>query len=610
MFRRIFPSVLLILSMLFPVAANAQQIIGYDPQFGPICAGPMGPGPCAQVQAWIQSQGGGIAPPPVLPPLQQIGSGPNGPICAGPLGPGPCAAVQQYLQQQFGQTPQIQQAAIPQLQQIGTDPFTGMAICLGPLGPGPCDAVRAYLAKLASPSLPVVTDLSAVKIHNSPNGEAICSGPTGRQPCSILQQEILDSGRQATIGALPDGQNLDPQALAQQCAQRAGLDVVNFASCTGGEMVLTDSQKKIIGCASESQTTEKFASCAAPLMGVKLDDRQQKLVDCARDSGADAGKLASCAGGAVLGKRATATLKCYRDNGDDKEAFAECAAGKLIGNALTEDQTEAIACVAKVEDGGDLALCAAEKAGLSDDQQAVVECVVQSQGDADDFVGCAGKGVVSKYIGRDASTALKCGVDAGNAEDFATCAATGILGKNATKEQKIALTCAANSGGDIDQMAVCAGANMLNMKLGLNPEQQIAVQCLVSTGGQPYAAAGCMATRLTARELTKCFTDGIGGKGCFGDTNDLVGKDGWTAQRLKDLAGGPNSVINNPDQIWGGNNSFVRNPGQVWGGNNSFVRNPGQIWGGDNSVFNNPGQLLPKPPEIKIGKTRICLPWC
>ncbi|TIY09062.1 MAG: hypothetical protein E5V18_02950 [Mesorhizobium sp.] len=207
---------------------------------------------------------------------------------------------------------------------------------------------------------------------------------------------------------------------------------------------------------------------------------------------------------------------------------------------------------------------------------------------------------------------MRCASDSGDdAEQFALCAATGIIGENASKEQKIALTCAAQSGGDFEGMATCTGANLLNMELGLNPEQQIAVQCLVSSGGQPYAAAGCMATRLTARELTKCFTDGIGGDGCFGDNNDLTGRNGWTARTLGQIAGGPNSVINNPDQIWGGNNSFVRNPSQIWGGDNSFVRNPSQIWGGENSVFNKPSQLAPAPVQVgKIGNTRICLPWC
>jgi hypothetical protein len=32
--------------------------------------------------------------------LQIIGQGPMGPICAGPLGPGPCADIVRYLQQQ------------------------------------------------------------------------------------------------------------------------------------------------------------------------------------------------------------------------------------------------------------------------------------------------------------------------------------------------------------------------------------------------------------------------------------------------------------------------------------------------------------------------------
>jgi len=131
-------------------------------------------------------------------------------------------------------------------------------------------------------------------------------------------------------------------------------------------------------------------------------------------------------------------------------------------------------------------------------------------------------------------------------------------------------------------------------------------------GRAAYAAAGCIATRLTGRELMKCFTDGVGGsRGCFGDNNDLFGRNGWTARTIGQLAGGPNSVIRNPGQIWGGDNSFLRNPGQIWGGSNSFVRNPSQFWGGNNSIFNNPSQLAPKPVTLgSIGGKRICLPWC
>ena len=98
------------------------------------------------------------------------------------------------------------------------------------------------------------------------------------------------------------------------------------------------------------------------------------------------------------------------------------------------------------------------------------------------------------------------------------------------------------------------------MNLRLNPEQQIAVECTVGTGGQLYATAGCIATCLTGRELEKCLANGFGSDGCFGDTNDLFGYKGWTARTLKTLAGGPNSVFNNPAQVWGGPNSMFNNP--------------------------------------------------
>jgi hypothetical protein len=182
-----------------------------------------------------------------------------------------------------------------------------------------------------------------------------------------------------------------------------------------------------------------------------------------------------------------------------------------------------------------------------------------------------------------------------------------LLGADASKGQKIALECAANS--DYTDMASCAGANLFNVNL--NPEQEIAVQCIVSSGGQPYAAAGCMATRLTARELIKCLTDGYGGAGCFGDDNHITGKNSWTARTLRQVVEGPNSIISNPDQIWGGDNSFVKNPGQIWRGSNSIVYDPSKFWNRSNPVFYNLSQLVPKPatPGMIAGK-RICVPWC
>jgi hypothetical protein len=143
----------------------------------------------------------------------------------------------------------------------------------------------------------------------------------------------------------------------------------------------------------------------------------------------------------------------------------------------------------------------------------------------------------------------------------ANCAAEKIFNANATPEERIAVTCAAQSDGDIENFGVCAATAYMGLRL--NPEQQIAVECVVGTGGQLYATAGCIATRLTGRELEKCATQGFGGRGCFGDTNDLFGYKGWTARTLKTLAGGPNSVFNNPAQVWGGSNSMFNNPQQI-----------------------------------------------
>jgi hypothetical protein len=311
----------------------------------------------------------------------------------------------------------------------------------------------------------------------------------------------------------------------------------------------------------------------------------------------------------VAGGAQQLAQQCAQQAGTSVDAFAYCAGQNVV---LPEKEQAMLDCAVSSRTTPDFAQCAAPLVGirLSADQQLVAGCAMRSEGDPSDFAACAGGALLGRQLTPEQRAVLACARNAnGDATNFATCSASSLIGPGLSREQRIAVQCAAQSQGDATGFATCAGANMFN--LNLNPEQQIAVQCVVSTGGQPYAAAGCMATRLTARELTKCFSQGIGGDGCFGDNNDLVGRNGWVARTMGQVAGGPNSVIRNPDQIWGGNNSFVRNPDQIWGGNNSFVRNPSQFWGGNNSVFNNPGQLAPKPLEVgKIGGHRVCIPWC
>lgn len=513
-------------------------------------------------------------------PLQIIGHDPMvGPICAGPLGPGPCADVQRWIIENQWMQPQ----PLSDLQQIGFDPMVG-PICAGPLGPGPCAAVENYLRMLNGQMAPPMFDPGQLQIIDpgSPGGPT-CNGPFGPAPCELVQQALIDSPGQfdAGLGSLSNLDGRDMQEVALICAERAGLNVADFASCTGGKAILPDKAQDVLDCATSAQTDRDFAECAAPKFGIELSEEQRIIADCAMYSNGASDDFVDCAGSAAADRLLTPETRAILECGvsaSEVDDVLDCASGELTS-------------------------------GLSGDERILAECALQSSGGASGLFSCVGSGILGDRLGNDERAILNCAADANDTEDFAGCAATSLIGSRVSKEQRIAIQCAAESGGDATMMATCAGANFMN--LDLNPEQQIAVQCVVSTGGQPYAAAGCMATRLTARELTKCFTDGFGGDGCFGDNNDLVGRNGWVGRSLGEIAGGPNSLINNPDQIWGGDNSFIRNPDQIWGGDNSFINNPDQIWGGDNSVFNNPSQLAPEPVELgEVGGHRVCLPWC
>lgn len=106
------------------------------------------------------------------------------------------------------------------------------------------------------------------------------------------------------------------------------------------------------------------------------------------------------------------------------------------------------------------------------------------------------------------------------------------------------LACVEQQGrtGDVTMVgtAICYGAGNLQM----NPETQIIVSCAVATGGEPYSFAGCAGGQLTARELDKCFTNGIGGdSGCFGPNNDIVLALGGTGQWLAGQFGPNNDLV-------------------------------------------------------------------
>lgn len=290
----------------------------------------------------------------------------------------------------------------------------------------------------------------------------------------------------------------------------------------------------------------------------------------------------SCFGGAPVGAIPAIEFgrQCAQQANGDITAFARCTGGDVI---LPRRDQVLIRCAEDNSNGTvlEFATCAAPTAGikLNEDQRAAVGCASSANGDQDSFLNCLGNAVVNNHLNSTQRDALDCVTQYdGGASSLASCAAEKMFSANATPEERIAVNCAAESEGDAEQFGICAGTAYMNLRL--NPEQQIAVECTVGTGGQLYATAGCIATRLTGRELEKCAANGFGSDGCFGDTNDLFGYKGWTARTLKTLAGGPNSVFNNPAQIWGGSNSMFNNPQQIWGGSNSLFNNPQQIWGG------------------------------
>ncbi|AIV53553.1 hypothetical protein Y603_4983 [Burkholderia pseudomallei MSHR1153] len=585
-------------------------VLYVHPIFGPICAGPLGPGPCQDVRRFIQIQW--VAAQLNLP---VINIDPMlGPICASPLGPGPCAqlkmffAMRQVAEQEF------------QLRQISNAPGSG-ATCIGPLGPAPCDAVRGYMMGATvgvDPSqAPNARQVNVVSNLGGTGVGALCDGPIGKIPCTLVGQISLDriggsTPSQSSFGLPPGIANV--QQLAAECAKRVGVDVGAFAGCTGQQVVLPKNQQDVLNCAIQNTTAAGFGACAAPKLGLALSNDQLQLVRCAMTGDGSENAFKSCIGGTLANRMingdARALLDCAQSANGQSVTFASCASRRL----LSESQRAILDCAVSAQDATSFSLCASPNVGvkLSDDQRVVAQCAMRTKGDPDAFAQCAGSAFLGKNLGPKEQAVLGCAASAsGDMTKFASCSAGPLLGNNLSREQQVAIQCAAESHGDAGGWAACAGANMFNLQL--NPEQQIAVQCVVQTGGQPYAAAGCMASRLTMRELSKCLTDGVGGDGCFGDSNDLVGRNGWVARTMGQITGGPNSVISNPNQIWGGDNSFVRNPGQIFGGDNSFVRNPGQIFGGSNSVFHNPGQLLPQPRPMQIGSVggkRICLPWC
>ncbi|WP_135213164.1 hypothetical protein [Vitreimonas flagellata] len=123
--------------------------------------------------------------------------------------------------------------------------------------------------------------------------------------------------------------------------------------------------------------------------------------------------------------------------------------------------------------------------------------------------------------------------------------------------------------------AICYGASQIQ----LTPEQQIAIECAATSGGDPMVFAGCAGGQLTARELNKCFTHGVGGSGCFGPNNEIVRALRNVGVNLNDAFGPNNDVV----RTW---NNAVNDIQHGPGPNNTAVQVITTI---SNDIANGPG---------------------
>jgi hypothetical protein len=117
----------------------------------------------------------------------------------------------------------------------------------------------------------------------------------------------------------------------------------------------------------------------------------------------------------------------------------------------------------------------------------------------------------------------------------------------------------------------------------LTPEQTIVAQCMVDSGGEPLDFVACAGGQLTARELNKCLSDGIGGdEGCFGNNNSvLVALRNMESDLRRGGLGPNNDLVRAVNTV---RNDLINGPGP----NNDLVRATNQI----GQAFQHVGQQV------------------
>jgi uncharacterized protein YecT (DUF1311 family) len=318
-----------------------------------------------------------------------------------------------------------------------------------------------------------------------------------------------------------------------------------------------------------SNAFEAATNCA----GVNFDDAAVKLARCL--SGPASDKL-QCAEHLPNAQSTVSMVRCLRNSASGASALLNC--GNFAEANLNPADVE---CLRKSLNAGDWqATC------LGRGLPGPASCFLKYSGDTENVMSCIANG---KPAIRDALTAIRCltngqqprdliaactlnfvkdpkarqalacASQSSSAQAFGGCIAGSFLGE---EEQRL-LACATQSPSYAG-LALCAAGPKMNQ------EWMIAAQCAASSGGVPVTAAACTAGWLTLNEFGKCFSQGIGGSGCFGPGNTIVvavnnaihdvtkgpGENNEVVKFLRDVGG-----IEIKDVTWdhpfGGENAFV-----------------------------------------------------
>ena len=404
-----------------------------------------------------------------------------------------------------------------------------------------------------------------------------CKGNTRTETafleCAVAERTKAFDPMLKCFGKITDGEKLS--CFAAQVKDDKFNSLVNclaggkpspdkIASC----VVQPELRKKVYDLrdcvldASEGNSARKCLSDAVP-------GPQRAMLNCMATSQSAGNPVACLDGLSPAMKNARATLDCLRANA--ALDTAACLAPHLNGDAakiaqcLTRNsEVEKAACLV----GSD-----------SKELQAVrraYECVSGGRNAQAMIVNCT-DGVLDAQTRQVLSCASEAGSDRSK---LASCAASAVLPPDTAR----LVGCAASSQGPTSFALCAAGPSM-------NEEWRIAAECAVSSGGEPISFAGCTAGRLTIRELTKCLTGEVG-RDCFGPNNTIVIA---MNNAFSDLTRGPGKnndivvALNKIGELSGGPNSLINNPKQILGGPNSFANNP---LGGSGSVFHDPGQVI------------------